>query len=369
MAWDLSHADIERIAIGAGILGTGGGGNPHRGKVRAQLEFEKGNKLTVVGLDELPDDALVVPLGGTGAPLVGLEKLGRGDEGKVAVETMQEYLGVQVAATVPIEVGGGNSFVPLVAAAQLGLPMVDADGMGRAFPKGFMISYYFDGVAPSPVILMDAQRKKIVLENITDTRALERVGRAITVQLGGSAMSVRAPMPMSRLRATCIPNTITLAHRVGDAVLAAQGVGDDPVEAICGVTDGQVLFRGKITDVERRTEGGFNFGKLTLTGLDDFAGSRATIDLQNEFLICRVDGEVRAIVPDLITLVDSERGTPLTTEVVRYGVRATVLGIPAPPQLTTEQAMTCVGPHVFGYDEPYVPLKRPAAAAPTGSRG
>jgi len=363
--WDLTHADVERIAIGAGILGTGGGGNPFRGMTRAQLQLDQGNKLTIVRLDELPNDALVTPMGGTGAPLVGLEKLGRGDEGAVAVQAMQEYLGVQVAATVPIEIGGGNSFVPMIAAAQLGLPMVDADGMGRAFPKGFMISYYFDGVAPSPVIMMDAHRQKIILENIIDTRTLERVGRSITVQLGGSAMNVRAPMPMSRLRATCIPNTITLAHNVGDAVLAAQRAGANPVDAICGSTDGQVLFQGKISDVERRTEGGFNFGKLVLTGLDGCAGSTATIDLQNEFLICRVDGEIRAIVPDLITLVDSERGTPITTEVVRYGVRATVIGIPAPPQLTTEQAMTCVGPQVFGYDEPFVPLlRRGVAAAP-----
>lgn len=89
----------------------------------------------------------------------------------------------------------------------------------------------------------------------------------------------------------------------------------------------------------------------------------ASIDLQNEFLICRVDGEVVAIVPDLITLVDSERGEPITTEVVRYGLRVAVVGIPAPVQLTTEQAMQYVGPHAFGYDLPFTPLSTPAIAA------
>jgi len=63
-------------------------------------------------------------------------------------------------------------------------------------------------------------------------------------------------------------------------------------------------------------------------------------------------------VPDLITLVDSERGNPITTEVVRYGLRVTVLGIPAPPQLTTEQALHFVGPQAFGYQEAYRPLER-----------
>jgi DUF917 family protein len=42
---------------------------------------------------------------------------------------------------------------------------------------------------------------------------------------------------------------------------------------------------------------------------------------QNEFLLLRVDDQIQAIVPDLISMVDSERGTPITTEVVRYGLR------------------------------------------------
>jgi DUF917 family protein len=73
-------------------------------------------------------------------------------------------------------------------------------------------------------------------------------------------------------------------------------------------------------------------------------------------LICRVADEVRAIVPDRITLVDGERGHPITTEVVRYGRRVTVIGIPAPPQLTSAQALRFVGPQAFGYTEPYRPL-------------
>ena len=33
------------------------------------------------------------------------------------------------------EVGGFNSFEPLVAGARANLPVLDADGMGRAFPE------------------------------------------------------------------------------------------------------------------------------------------------------------------------------------------------------------------------------------------
>ena len=90
MPWNLTHADIERIAIGAGILGTGGGGNPYRGMLQAKIQLDEGRTLQVVRFDELPDDALIAPLGGMGAPTVGLEKIGRGDEGKRAVEMLCE---------------------------------------------------------------------------------------------------------------------------------------------------------------------------------------------------------------------------------------------------------------------------------------
>ena len=359
MPWKLTHDDVERIAIGAGILGTGGGGNPYRGKVQAKLQLEAGRTLQVVRLDELPDDALVVPLGGMGAPTVGLEQLGRGDEGARAVEMIAEYLGVEVAATIPIEVGGGNSFAPLIAGAQLGLPTVDADGMGRAFPEGSMITFYFDGAAASPVVMTDPLERKIVIERAGTTRDLERVARAICVQLGGRAMVADAPIPVRRLRQVAIPDTLTLAHRIGDAVLAARHAGDDPIAAVCSAAGGQVLFAGKIADVDRRFERGYNFGRLTLAGAEHWQGEQATIELQNEFLVLRVGAAVRAIVPDLITMVDSERGTPITTEVVRYGLRVTIVGIPAPVQLTTPQALRFVGPAAFGYDLPYTPLALP----------
>ena len=116
--------------------------------------------------------------------------------------------------------------------------------------------------------------------------------------------------------------------------------------------------------MDRRFERGYNFGRLTIAGLDEWQCATACIELQNEFLICRVDDNVLAIVPDLITLVDSDRGLPITTEVVRYGLRVTVLGIPAPPQLKTEQALQWVGPRAFGYDEEFRPLEPSVAKSP-----
>ena len=49
------------------------------------------------------------------------------------------YMGRTPTHTISIEAGGLNSTTPFVVAAQLGIPLVDADGMGRAFPEIQMI--------------------------------------------------------------------------------------------------------------------------------------------------------------------------------------------------------------------------------------
>jgi DUF917 family protein len=88
------------------------------------------------------------------------------------------------------------------------------------------------------------------------------------------------------------------------------------------------------------------------------SGDSLRIDFQNENLIARTDGgEILAVVPDLICLVDEDSAEPITTEIVRYGLRVVVLGIPAPEMLKTQEALRVIGPEAFGYwDVPYVPL-------------
>ena len=98
------------------------------------------------------------------------------------------------------------------------------------------------------------------------------------------------------------------------------------------------------------------------------SGDSLRIDFQNENLIARTDGgEILAVVPDLICLVDEDSAEPITTEIVRYGLRVVVLGIPAPEMLKTQEALRVIGPEAFGYDGvTYVPLPgRFGAGLPT----
>ncbi len=69
------------------------------------------------------------------------------------------------------------------------------------------------------------------------------------------------------------------------------------------------------------------------------------------------------MVPDLICIVATADAEPITTELLRYGQRVAVIGVPCHPRLRTSEALEVVGPRAFGYDVEYRPL--PAGEGPT----
>ncbi len=350
MTWTVTTDHLDALEIGAGILGTGGGGNPYLGKLIARKFVEEGAEIDVVEPDAVPDGAVVASVGGMGSPTVSIERLRRADESVNALRALERHIGRQVTHLVPSEIGGSNSTTPMVVAAQVGLPVIDGDGMGRAFPELQMETFAMYGVTPTPAALCNHHGHIVVFDNIDDATTLERYARAVTIQMGGSAGYAFPVMTGAQLKASAIPGTLSLAVRLGEAVLAARRHKTGPIEAICGVTGGRRLFAGKVLDVERRMTGGFARGVVVLEGFGDDAGRTLRIDFQNENLIARDDaGEVLAVVPDLICLVDSDTGAPLTTEVLRYGLWATAIGIPAPAELRTEVGLRFVGPAAFGY--------------------
>lgn len=360
--WRVDADTLESLSLGAGILGTGGGGNPYVAKVWAACALADGAVFEVVDPAELADDDWFAGSGGIGAPTVSVEKLRRGDEEVRALRALEAHLGVRLAGVVPMEVGGGNAIRPLIAAAQAGLPLVDADGMGRAFPELQMVTFFMYGVPPCPGSIADDKGQEAVFTAAPSPRHLERLARVLTIEMGGTAGMALAPMTGDQLKRTAIPRTISVARDLGAAVRAARDRHADPLEAVLAATGGRRLLAGKIVDVERRTATGFARGRLSLQGSGPY-GSSLEVDFQNENLIARVDGAPIATVPDLICIVTAQDAEPITTELLRYGQRVAVLGIPCHPMLRGPQALAAVGPRAFGYDLDYTPLE-PAGPLP-----
>jgi DUF917 family protein len=354
--WEANEDNLEAIAMGAGILGTGGGGNPYIGQLRARQAIKEHGPVTVLDPDELPDDAQVICVGGIGAPTVGIEKV-RDLQSLYALRAIEEFTGKKATALISNEIGGSNSVEPLIPAAMTGLPVVDADGMGRAFPEFQMKTFFVYGVPCCPMAIADEKGNTVVIPETISPAWAERLARAVTVQMGCVACYAVAPMTAEQVRRTAVLNTLSLARNLGDAVITARVRGEDPIESILGTCPGKILFNGKIADVDRRTTAGFARGSLSIEGLADYNGERLAIEFQNENLIARRDGQIVCTVPDLICVVDSETGEPVTTELLRYGLRVIVLGLPAPDLWTTPEGLAVAGPRVFGYDTDFSPIQ------------
>ena len=353
----LTLPDIEAIAIGAAILGTGGGGNPYIGRLRVQQQLKLGRQVEVVTLSELADNAAVVAVGGIGAPVVGIEKLRQGEECLRAVRALEELLGEKMDAVIAFEMGGSNSMAPMVTAAQLGVPVVDGDGMGRAFPELDMTTFSIYGHASTPAALADDKGNVVIVKTAISEKWVERLGRSAAITMGGSAGMAIAPMSGAYVKQFAVPDTLSQAQGLGQAVLNANRLHQNPIEMICAREAGRRLFDGKIVDLQRRLEGGFARGEITLEGFGRHAGKSAEIAIQNEFLVMRVGGVVEICVPDLILVLDHDTGHAITTEVLRYGQRCAVVGLPCHPLLRSEAALKVIGPGAFGIgDVTYTPL-------------
>lgn len=347
----LREEDLLPLSLGAAVLGTGGGGNPYIGMLRARELMRKGATVRVLPLDALPDDALVSEVGGVGAPLVGIEKFEQGEECLRAMRALEDLTGNKFSAMISAEIGGANSMEPIITAAQAGLPVLDGDGMGRAFPEVQMTTFFIYGAAPSPAAISDEKENVIIFRDVQDMYWLERFARDAAVAMGGAAGLAIAPMRADFVRRVAVPDTVTQALNIGRTILDARHRRQNVVERVIAATGATLFFTGKLTDVHRELKGGFVRGEARIEGLGDWAGSEARIAIQNENLVLWVDGKPVIMVPDLIMNLELETGEPITTEVLRYGQRVAVIGMPAHDLMKTPEAMAVVGPECFGYPE------------------
>jgi uncharacterized protein len=350
------------LARGAAFLGSGGGGDPYYALLLGEAEIARSGDFRVIDAASLPDDALVAPCGWVGAPTISLEKLPAGDEAVAGLRRLEEVLGRRIDALMPIEIGGSNGLAPLLAAARLGIPVLDADGMGRAFPESQMAVLNIHGLSACPSIVTAAGGALAVIET-SDNLEHERLARALSVALGGIAHMVEYPLTGAEAKRHAIANSLSAAIAVGAAIRIAREDGADPFEAMFAALRASglyphagSLFEGKVVDLERRTEGGFSLGFVTV---ESFDGARQmVVDFQNENLIARVNGDVRAMTPDLITVMDIETAESITTERLKYGQRVRIAAAAAPAVLRTEAALRFVGPRAFGLDLDFVPVEQ-----------
>jgi len=346
----VSLDEIESLAIGAWILGTGGGGSPYLALLNLRRLYAQGTVVSLMDPADLADDDRVGVVSNMGAPLVGQERLTDPDTIARAVTMMEEVIGRRFRAIMSLEIGGGNALQPFMAAALLDRPVVDADCMGRAFPEAQMTSFAIHDLTMYPLTLVDVRNNAVIVARAESWKWMERLSRTACVAVGSIAATCKAPRTGKEVKECGILHSTTKAIRIGRTVRDARRAHRDPIRDVVEAERGLVLFRGKVSDVNRRTTEGFLRGTATLDGLESHRGHLFSLAFQNEFAVGWLDGEPRVMTPDLICLMDTVSGEAIGTETLRYGQRATVIALPAPPILTTPKGLQHVGPRAFGYD-------------------
>ena len=352
----IDEQDVDFIAVGAAVLGSGGGGDPYIGKLMAKQAIREHGPVRLLPVDEVPDDELIIPSAMMGAPAVMLEKLPNGSEPELAFRALEKHLDRTAYGVISIEAGGLNSCIPIYTAARLGLPLVDADGMGRAFPELQMVTFSVAGVPSTPMVLCDEKGNRMILETVTNQWS-EVLARTATVAMGLSSMLSIYCVDGRTLKQSAVRGTLSLAEEIGKRILLSNRSEEDPVAAILRVTRGFRLFVGKISDVSRDLTTGFVRGRVLIEGTDEDKGSGCEIEFQNENLLARRDGRPAAVTPDLITVLDRESAFPITTEGLKYGQRVVVIGMPCDRFWRSEQGLAHVGPRYFQYDMDYTPVE------------
>jgi uncharacterized protein len=324
------------------VLAAGAGGDPEVGLLMALAAVDAHGPVSVLGLDELADDDLVLPCGLIGAPQLAGERVLGGHEGAVLSGVLGELHRARVGALMCLETAGANGLVPVTWAARAGLPLVDADGAGRAFPSLHQRAMRVSGVPASPAALTDGRDNVLVIHAADDDSAAE-LARRSAASLGGVCAAGAYGMSARRARTSVVSGSISHAVALGEAIDSPKHGGWR--EALAERLGARFLIEGHVTDLAPNS--------ATIDGTAEDADRQLRIELQSGFLMALEDGAVTAAVPDLIAVLAADTAAPIATDTLRRGDRVTVLAAPAHDIWRTDEGLAIAGPGAFGYDIDY----------------
>jgi len=360
----LTRQNLEDILYGAAIFGTGGGGELTEGLGLIDDALSMGKEFKMVTLDEAPQDALVCTpylLGAISALPEGEEqkydRLPRSNEPAVlaAYRRFQAYLGREFYGTISCELGGSNTAVSFYAAAMSGHYIIDADPAARAVPEITHSTYYINGLPASPIVMANEFGEAIICENVIDDMRAEHIVRALSKVSRNDIASIDHALEIREIRDAVIPGAISMAMQMGTAWREARDSDADIAEVVAIQGKGFVAFRGTVGDSDWKTEEGFTIGNIAISGTGCYADNSYRIWLKNENLVGWLNEKVHVTIPDLICLIDTDTGQPVTNPNYHKGQNVAVIILPAPEAFTRPKGLEAFGPAYIGLDQNYCP--------------
>lgn len=339
----ISRDNLESLSLGASLLGSGGGGSTAYGLMAAQHAIDKYGSIEIIPLESLANDALVVPLGYMGAPLIGLEKLHSDTELEAVLNAITKQTGKKPTALGITEIGGGNAFTPFYIAGKLGLPIVDGDLIGRAFPELQMISPTVHEVQPKACYMADAFGNTIII-NCKDMKRVEKYARQMTVAIGSSSAIALHVFSGQEAKKIMIGNSVSRACKIGELILNSNRKQTNVIDALTDAEQCNHIGSGIVVDITQTIQNGFLQGSIMIKNSKEDLWK---IDYQNEYLFAFKNSKRISETPDIIALLDKETGKPITSESITFGLRVDIISLRGPEIWYCEKGLELVGPKVF----------------------
>ncbi|MBI4279625.1 MAG: DUF917 domain-containing protein [Armatimonadetes bacterium] len=371
-----SLIDVEDLVYGLAVLGTGGGANispPQLGIDLLCPLIENGKRVELVGLDDLPREGWTVSAAGIGGrgpkggtpqselDALGLVRAKYQNPIEVAILELARHHGIErIDGLVPLELGSANTARPMVAAASLGIPIVDADYAGRALPEIGQFKPCLMGHMPWPAAYVDRWGNITINKEAVSIPMADRIGRMLSLAALSIVGHATFLLPVNRARHVAVPGTLTLAMEVGCARRSALASGRSPAHAMAQALRGWVIFEGRVSKevLDDRAAYQFGYGEHLIDGLRSFAGHRLRVWYKNENHIAWLDGEAYISSPDCISIVSQGTGEGRPNGLLAEGEDVTVVAWPClDPFYRTVAAVEAVGPRHFGFDIEYAPIE------------
>lgn len=315
----LLHADdLPALARGFALLGSGGGGSPE--VARLVLDRTADWPIEVHGVDELDPDSPCVAVAYVGSTLLLEERLPDEAPFAPAIAAVERWLGVHGSVVCSVEGAGLNGLAPLQLAGER--PIVDADGMGRAFPDLDQISLVVDDL-PDLVAAVPTGAGGVALVHASRPEDLERVLRTATLCNGGWAGLAVGGFRVGDLLEHAVPRGLQRALALGRSHLQAH---QRSPAALASALGGTLLGVGRIVagGPEHAAE------DVLVHELRTEAGDVLRLVARSEFIAVVRNGVVVASSPTIIVVLDSVSRSPLEVDELAPGKDVVVLELPAP---------------------------------------
>jgi len=331
--------ELEHLLKGLGILGTGGGGPPREfGEPVVDADFAAGRYCTLVSLDEVADDALIVSggyLGSVADPIDVNEVLQRWErdfEFGRAVREIEGYLRKKVDHLLATELGGGNTIVTLTAGARLGIPVIDGDTSGRAVPETHMTSMVLCEAKQTPLAMIDLEDNVVFVEKCGQLFA-DQLGRFLVTRTHGMVACVNSPTSGEILKKGVVPGTLSQAIELGRFCTGLTGSPEEKLAGLAKFMGGWPLFWGQVSGLESDNTKGHYYAKVELEGKGGYAGQHFKIVIKNETMAGWRDGKLVCMLPDLLLTVEPGSLEGIMSATVKIGTEMLIAGAPCHEKL------------------------------------